>query len=638
MILLHSTTLPVFTKRCGQSRTLTTFLWLVLAAAVSCVMFLHVLGAGIQDLQTPWFYPSDLIAWYGRALAFSTSGSDTQTWSLGFPGEMTFPASGYTSLDWLQYQSQRVLTAVLHQPVLSTNIWILSQIVLTSTVGYLFFRFLRVSSLMSFIGAVGISVAPFTVSHLANPNIAFLWPYVCAIFCCAIILSPRRGMRWVIASTCLAVMISVGGAYAFVFSCTVLFPALALRIFITRTNGARDSMLRLMVAALGVAISLTLQVVFGSNAELSVPDRIPEEVSAWQGWNISLFLPGNLSGFPWLANIGKYIYTDIYQVIDSGLLCLGGTESRDGFFSLYCRVLNERIAYPSLLTLGGAIVLTLSLVGMWGHTVRRSPPTTEAVSVTGYPALREPHTFTAFLTSSWLILLIVSSFGLGVGFAVSVPSVRAWDRIFGLAAVIACTGAILFLHSALIKIRRKSIYTCCVLAATALVLLDQGAYTLNSVSLHRTESDDYRLSARSLRQVLDPECGIRIVPDERDTNLDSSISPNYHPYADRLISLFEPSLRTTGGQSRITDRGGLRWLAASGEPTLGEAQTMLRRATQAGVCAFVLDENSESVAATAYTISALSAAASSTGYLTKEKRIGSLRILVFRNSPLDSRL
>ena len=606
----------------------------LLLVVIACATLpLRILGANFSDLSRVWFASSDLVGSYEKALSFITNGNMFFSDALGFPNVQENLWSRVNAFDGAQVLIHYGLVSLTRNPILGTNLFLISQFVLTGILSYLLLRSLHAGHVLSAAFAISIALMPFTFVQLGHVAVAFLWPYVAGLLLTRIILtdgSMRLKIPLVVAMT--ALVFSSGG-YCIAFISLTILPAFIVTMSI---NGAwtkhRLKLVGTSMVTSAVAVLTQIMIL-----NLTRPTEIPfapirgaAEFGDYQGINASLFVPSQFSGIPVVRDFGLYVFNRLFLNLVPQNFCLGDLPSRDSQTYIQCSVLSERLAFPSLSAVLGVLVGVVWLARL-AHMRLIDASTSSSNFTSNCPKTSEAGLST--IAMAGVLTFLISSFGLSLFVGYLVPSLRSWGRIQGVILVVGVVVLCVGISSALGRRstwRPFRTYVPCVVLA--IVMIDQGGYSFDSISRHQEEQDRYRGVASALEEKLAPHCGVIVMPSRQMRLSDQTVhSSVYSVSADELFAFYGPTLRWSGGNADgqvKTDSIPMSvWPLADSQPSISQISESVKTALNFGTCAYVFDETSGSLVASIQTMNSVRHALAQRGLVPLTFTDGPLSVL-----------
>ncbi len=604
---------------------------LVLVISACAVLPFKLLGASFDDLTSVWLPSSDLMGWYIRGLGFHTNGEIFYTNALGFPGVQEAVSSRVSSFDGVQELMQAFFVFISQDPILGTNLFLVSQFVLTGTLSFLLLRSMSIIPALSSIFAIPIAVMPYTMVQISRPNIAFLWPYVAAMLLSGLVLYGRGSARRNVSVVTLTAFVAASGGYSIAFIALTTVPAMVIIL----TFNHLWSRERLKVLAISTATTISViaaQLVSHSRSGLipSAPVRGAAEFADYQGWNASLFMPTQFSGFSAFRDFGLSVFNNVYLKADPGSFCMSDLALRDSYQEISCHRLAEKLAFPS----GASIIgLYIALAGVLMLVARLSRSGSNQRTSHIPTPLRSRSPMLSSIVISAFFATVVSSFGLSLFIGALLPSLRMWGRIQA-TILLSCTAILAVLLSNLIvqRVTWRPSRRLILAAVIAFILIDQGGYSLNSVSKWRAEQAHYRTISAILRANTASECGMVVMPSRQMGLPDQLIhGAKYSSYYDQLLALYEPTLRWSGGeplgQTPSADPTKSIWPNGDAQPLQQQISEAVNFAVHAGACGYVFDTSSGSAVSSRFTVYSIKQHLLSKGIQAREVSAGPLTTL-----------
>ncbi len=512
--------------------------------AAALVIFFLSIGATPADLTKVWFYPTDLMGWYEKSLAIISDGSQYRTYNLGFPSQYKVLGAEALSLDFVQHIQLFLYSQLLHNPILAVNLFLISQLVLTVNLAKYLLKFFVRSPILVFIGSLSIGLAPATLVRIDKPNISSSWPYLAALILVLVIsgdISPKRRNLTIVLT---ALLISGSGGYSIVFIFIGIFVPFVSFVLLPKFRRREiESGPIILASAVGILFGLfqVMLWLLTANSSVSFPARASEEAFFFQGWNLSQFLPSNLSFLPGVRQLGQWIYNSVFLSADGGSFCLGRIDERDRYMGQLCQRITEVLAFPSFLALVGSVA---SLIIISNKILVIANPGFSK-SLREFPGTRGMNLLIAFGFWNWM----VGSFGFGLLIASVIPSVRMWGRLGLLSTTMSTVVAITLIERGLIRFKGRANKRRLIIAVTIIaVLLDQGLVRFDAVAKHRNEQRSVQHISVLAESLLPKECSVVTLPSRQFGHGDvRNWTTSYHEYRDSLFALYAPSLRFSGG-------------------------------------------------------------------------------------------
>lgn len=544
-LIRRSTEIPIICLDRLKIRAQEIFDYL-LAMILSITFFVRAIGGSVGDLDRIWFPVSDLIGWYHRSLALTTSGSPTATDAFNFP--LDYQTNwGWMSFDLIQVTIQWLGAKSGIDPISSTNLMIVLMVGLTSGSALFTFKRLGIGRLLSIAGAFILSTLPFTLFRTYHPNISFAWPYV---LCCVAILGLNETVRLKTKSYfIIGILIGSSGSYSILF-CVICISLVSLVSFMSYSFSRRAFVRQLLVLLAGLVVALAsylalLRIWKPSNTNLDIFNfRDPSEARFWQGWPISNFLPGPISGLPILSPLFRSINDWFFPSIDSSSLCPSDWRIEGPIERWGCLRVIEAHSLNSIATLiGNWLILAVLLVFIVAAS-NQGMTTSRATKFLGVLA-RDRSVPT--LTIIWVTVVFTYSYGFGLLIARVLPGARSWGRMSLFSSVCAVLVLFILLNRLVHQRQANKPQMRIVILMSFLLLFDQANYKVYSLSLTRPIQNQYSDFASDIREQYPRGCGIAQFPSQRYTTGISRFNERYTVTSEYFLSLYLPELRWSAG-------------------------------------------------------------------------------------------
>lgn len=564
----------------------------IIVSLSSILVFFRVLGGTPSDIHLAWVPWNDLYGWYTRALILKTSGTPISTPALGFPAEFRNGAWGTLGFDGLNLGVQWGLIKLGASPIVSTNLLIVGLMLLGSALSLYLLHLLAVNRIMCIIGSLLLSTLPFTFIRIAHINIAFVWPYIGLL----VILFSLFGLITVPRTVVVALGVAIGssGSYSFIYILIVIAAVSAAHLLATKRRlRPRGDLAALFVVGVMLAVFLYVSALIYWPSPLQTPNinkiRSLSEASLWQGWHLSLFLPGPFSGIPGVSKAFSMLNELVFAQMDPSSLCVDSWVLQSVHQEWGCRRLVDSLAFNSIASLVGNWIT----IGCVMVSVFHANPT----SVEGRrfpPGFQRSHLEAIkFASIAWLVVVFSSSFGFGLLVFRVFPGARAWGRMYLIALVCSVLIFVLILNY-IFQVARSRAIRAALFALVAVLVIDQTSYSLNVLGPSRLSQTVYSRFASVLSSEFATDCPLVLFPSNRYAIMSDTFSSGYFQYNDLSLALYAPQFRWSSGMSSSEQPD--QW-PKQNSPFASEDERheyfnkLVSRSHLLGACGFVVDKS-----------------------------------------------
>ncbi|UFS57677.1 hypothetical protein [Subtercola endophyticus] len=474
----------------------------ILAAVISVAGAIIALRISPTDMMQRWQISSpDGVLHYLLFVNSTQTFSYTTNPNLGFPSGLD--AFFVAQVDMQSALAMSVLAAIVHNGILSHNLYVLGTFALVALGGYAFFRALRIRRWLSVLFAVIFSLAPYHFLRVwyGHTFIENYWIVPLAGILVLIAAGPRtnpftawaarassrrgRIVRTALPPVILSLVVATGEPYYFVFAVLIvggvwLFGACGA--LITRTPWRTIAATAIVPVSLVFFVGINLLVMaqnYGVRYQSYAGARLISDSEIYSGKLMSLLLPWLGSGFPGASRLANH-YASASNVLPYTEATGTPMIASVGMIALV------------LVVLIGILVGNRTLADTWVNRI-----------------VTDPRTRVLAVALLWAFLFFVVS-GLGVAVAmVAGTQVRAWVRVcifltlFGLAFVAMVVNALPSKYGIRIGVAG-------LLAVVA--VFDQVVGVAAAVPLKPTADDNIKAYVAAADNALPNGCGVVQLP------------------------------------------------------------------------------------------------------------------------------